>query len=133
MQTLTLSDYMHHNRLKFLICVAPKSSIVSICDLCLGRISDKKLTNSWGYLDTLEEYSEIMADKEFLLPEKWLHEEFACNTNEPSWSTKATKIANLQTLVEQVIRRFKCFRILANVMAIKSLQYVNGVLKVCAA
>ena len=69
-QSLTWSGYKHHNILKFLICGAPDSSIVFISDLWLGGISDKKLTNSCGYLDTLEQHSEIMVDKGFLLSEE---------------------------------------------------------------
>ena len=70
MQAMIWSDYIHHNTLKFLVCVAPNSSIVYISDLWLGRISDKKLTNLCGYLDTLEPYSEIMVDKGFLLSQE---------------------------------------------------------------
>ena len=43
---------------------------------------------------------------------------------------KTTKIANLQILVEQVIRWLKCFRVLANGMTINELQYVDDMLKV---
>ena len=38
-----------------------------------------------------------------------------------SWCKKTTKIANLRILVEKVIPKLKCFRILANDMAINQL------------
>lgn len=141
MQTLTLSDYMHHNRLKFLICVAPKSSIVSICDLCLGRISDKKLTNSCGYLDTLEEYNEIIVDKAFLLSEECAAKRIRLHISagkrgktqmDPSDLRKTLKIENLRILLNK-IRRLKCFRIIANEMAINQLHYADDMLKLCVA
>ena len=52
---------------------------------------------------------------------------------DPADVPKTAKIANLRILVEQVIRQLKCFRILANDMAINQLQYADDVLKVCAA
>ena len=45
---------------------------------------------------------------------------------------KTTKIVNLWIIIEQVIHQLKCFRILANEMAINQLQYIDDMLKVWA-
>ena len=47
---------------------------------------------------------------------------------DPNGLPKETKIANLWILIEQVIWRLKCFRILANEMVINQFQYADDVL-----
>ena len=44
LQAITWSTYKHHNTLKFLIAVAPNSSIIYISPAYTGRISDKEIT-----------------------------------------------------------------------------------------
>ena len=52
---------------------------------------------------------------------------------DPPDAWKTTKIANLQIILEQVIQKLiKCFRILANEMAINQLQYADDLLTVGA-
>ena len=90
--------------------------------LRLGRISDEKLTNPCEYLNTLEEYTEIMVDKGIFFQVEEVKYKWK------SWCKKTTKIANLRILVEKVIPRLKCFRILANDMAINQLEHVDDIL-----
>ena len=79
----------------------------------MGRISDKKLTNSCGYLNTLDNYSEIMVDKCFLLSEECVAREIRLHVPpgkngktqmDPADERKTIEIANLQILVEQPIQ-----------------------------
>ena len=70
LQSATWSEYTHHNTIKFLICVAPNSSIIWISDCYSGLISDKALIKESGFLDELPSYSSIMTDKRFNLFEK---------------------------------------------------------------
>ncbi|KAL5008430.1 hypothetical protein ScPMuIL_014011 [Solemya velum] len=67
LQSATWSDYKHHNTLKFLVCVAPNSSIIFVYKANMGRISDKALTMDCGYLDKVPQYFLLMADKGFNL------------------------------------------------------------------
>ena len=57
--------YNHHNTLKFLIAVAPNSSITYISKAYTGRISDKDITLDTEYLDMLPPYTVLMCDKGF--------------------------------------------------------------------
>ena len=64
-QYLTWSYYKHHNTKKILVAVAPSSSIVFVSKDYSDSISDKALTNRCDYLDRIDPYCLLMADKEF--------------------------------------------------------------------
>ena len=64
-QRLTWSNYKHHNTLKILVCIASNSSIIFTSKAYCGSISDKALTRDCKYLDMVEPYSQLMADKRF--------------------------------------------------------------------
>ena len=65
LQSVTWSDYKHHNTLKFLVAVSPNSNIVYVSEAYSGKISDKKLTIDYGYLDSTPQYMRVNADKGF--------------------------------------------------------------------
>ena len=65
LQSATWSDYKHHHTGKFLIAVAPNSMITFVSDLYNGRCSDKAVTLDSGFMDKLEPYDVIQADKGF--------------------------------------------------------------------
>ena len=50
----------------------------------------------------------------------------------PSEITKTNKIAKTRILVEQVIRRLKDFRFIANEVSINMLIYIDDILQLCA-
>ena len=50
----------------------------------------------------------------------------------PSEITKTNKIAKTRILVEQVIRRLKDFRFIANEVSINMLNYIDDILQLCA-
>jgi len=119
LQSVTWSDYKHHNTLKFLICVAPNSAITFISKAYTGRISDKKITVNSGFLDLLPQYSTLMADKGFnLYDECAARALYFCvppgkrgaSQMTPAEVKKTGDIAKVRILVEQVIRRLKTFR-----------------------
>ena len=142
LQRVTWSDYKHHNTLKALVCVAPNSSIIFKSRAYGGSISDKEITVRSGYLDKVPKYSRIMYDKGFKL-----HEEcsqrfiYYCMPPgrkgaaqmTPAEVKKTKEIANLRTLVEQVIRRMKTFRILANEYPISMLKLFDDIVTICSA
>ena len=44
LQSATWSEYKHHKTVKFLVCVAPNSSVIYVSEDYIGRISDKALS-----------------------------------------------------------------------------------------
>lgn len=142
LQSATWSDYKHHNTLKLLVSCAPNSSIIFVSSAYLGRVSDKALTLDCGYLDLVPPNYMIMADKGFNIgddcaersitlyvpPGRRGHSQM---TSEQVSSTKT--IANHRILIEQVIRRLKTFRILANEIPITIISHIDDIVTVCAA
>ena len=72
LQASTWSTYKHHNTLKYLVGVAPNSSIVHVSKAYTGRISDKEITVLTGYLDTIPAYSALVCDKGFNISDECL-------------------------------------------------------------
>ena len=64
-QSSTCSDYKHHNTAKFLIAVAPCSGITFITPVYGERASDKAITIDCGFLDLLQPFDLLQADKGF--------------------------------------------------------------------
>ena len=142
LQAITWSTYKLHNTLKFLIGVAPNSSIIYISKSYTGRISDKEITIDSGYFDEIPPYSVIMCDKGFGIgddcdarritlyvpPGKRRMSQMG-NTE----VAKTNRIAKLLILVEQVIRRMKTFRIVSCELPISMIPQVDDILVVCAA
>ena len=141
-QFLTWSNYKGHNTIKFLVCVAPNSAITYISPLYCGRISDKALTNDCGFLDLLEPYDMIMADKGFNISDELAARSVSLHIPPGKRGTaqmllpnvtKTKRIANIRILVEQVIRRIKTFRIVKYEMPISVVPLANKILNVVAA
>ena len=140
-QFQTWSDYKHHNTVKYLVSVAPNSAITYISPLYCGRISDKALTIDCGFLDLLDPYSEIMADKGFPIQKECDARRIyltvpAGRRGAAQMSARelqrSKKVANLRILVEQVIRRMKTFRIIRYEMPISLLPIADKIVHVIA-
>jgi hypothetical protein len=142
LQSITWSDYKHHNTLKFLIAVAPNSAITYISACYGGRVSDKAVVLDSDFLEMFDNYDMIQADKRFNIRNECearhitLHippgkrgvaQMSAASVN------KTKRIANLRILVEQVIRRLKTFKILKDELPITLIPNVDKIVKVCAA
>ena len=65
LQASSWSDYKHHSTGKFLVAVAPNSSITFCSNVFGGRTSDKSLTLASGLLKKLEPYDMLQANKGF--------------------------------------------------------------------
>ena len=50
----TYSNYKKHNTVKVLIAVSPTGSIAYISNAWGGRVSDKVITQEYGFLDHIE-------------------------------------------------------------------------------
>ena len=142
LQSSTWSDYKHHNTLKLLVACSPNSAIIFVSKVYLGRISDKAITLDSKYLDLIPIYSMVMADKGFNIKEECASRNLSLYvppgrrgiSQMPSDCVRKTKkIANLRILIEQVIRRLKTFRILANEIPISSVPHIDDIVIVCSA
>ena len=124
-----------------LIPVAPNSSITYISPVYNGRASDKAVTIECGFLDMLEPYDLLQADKGFNIQDECASRRITLHIppgkrGQTQMSCAAVKktgrIANLRILVEQVIRRLKTFRIIKYEVPITLVPSVNKIVKVCA-
>ena len=136
-QSATWSDYKHHHTVKALVSITPSGMINFISKGWGGRASDKHVTLHSGFLDMLEAYDTIMADKGFPIREDLAlrHCELlippgrrgvAQMTRSDVLLTK--RIANRRIHVEQAIRRLKWFRILKYELPISLLCHIDDIL-----
>ena len=141
-QRMTWSSYKHHNTAKVLICILPNSLICFASLAYTGSISDKAITIDCGYLDLVEPYSSIMVDKGFNIVEECAARRI--NVIVPPGKRgqgqmlpidvkKTNNVAKLRILVEQVISRFKNFRIIGNEVPINMLCHLDDIITICAA
>ena len=142
MQSATWSDYKHHNTVKILVACIPNSFICYVSPAYTGRISDKALTLDFGYLDMLPPYSMLMADKGFNIGNECASRHLSLHVppgkRGQSQMTadavrKTKRIANHRILIEQIIRRIKTFRILANEIPISLVNHIDDMVVVCCA
>ena len=142
LQRLTWSSYKHHNTLKFLIGVSPNSMITYISKAYCGSISDKGICVQSGFFDELAPYCSVMADKGFKIDQGCTARRI--NLIVPPGRRgqsqmlsgqvfKTKQIAQLRILVEQVIRRLKCYRILSQELTLDLVSHVDDALVICSA
>ena len=141
-QKLTFSAYKHHNTLKFLIGISPNSMITYMSNAYCGSISDKAICNQSGMFDELPPYCYIMADKGFRIDQECTSNRINLiippgrrgQTQMLSGQVMNTKrIAQVRILVEQVIRRVKCYRILSQELSLDLVSHVDDILTICSA
>lgn len=142
LQAATWSDYKHHNTGKFLVAVAPNSAITFCSQVFNGRASDKSITKESGFLDYLEPYDMIQADKGFNIQDecaaRFVHLHVPPGKRGQAQmsvaaTNKTSRIARLRILVEQVIRRIKSFRIIKYTVPISLVPALDKILRVCCA
>nr|XP_022344486.1 uncharacterized protein LOC111137338 [Crassostrea virginica] len=80
-QSLTFSNYKHHNTVKFLVGISPSGVITFVSDAWPGRTSDRQITEQSGLLDALEPGDSVMADKGFTIGD--LLQKRKCHLNIP--------------------------------------------------
>ena len=141
LQSATWSKYKY-NTVKFLVCVEPNSSVIYVSEGYTGRISDKALTKDSGFLNEIPPFCLIMADEGFKLFDKCTGRNItfiappgkrgACQMT-PADVSKTRVIAKVRILVEQIIRRIKTFKILANELPMSMLENVDDIILICAA
>ena len=106
-----------------------------------GRTSDKYVTQHCGFLDIIEPYDKVMADRGFPIQEDLvlLHAELLIPPGRRGVSQMSTndvkktkQIANRRIYVEQAIRRMKCFRILKYEMPLSLIQHLDDIVRIAA-
>ena len=142
LQNITWSNYKHHNTAKFLIAVAPNSAITFISEMFGGRTSDREITLQSGFLDLLDPYDMLQADKGFHIRDECDQRNITLDipaglrgqTQMTKIAVERTKrVATLRILVEQVIRRLKTFKILSRQVSTLEVASLNKIVLVCAA
>ena len=68
-QALLWSEYKHHTTFKVLVCITPNGAISWISPAYGGRSSDKFIVTDSGFLDLLEPFDCVMADRGFKIKE----------------------------------------------------------------
>ena len=63
LQSATCSEYKHYNTVKFLVFVAPDSSVIYVSEGYTGRVSDEAWTKDSVFLDEIPPFCSIMTDK----------------------------------------------------------------------
>ena len=139
-QSITFSNYKHHNTAKGLLGISPNGYPSFISSLYGGRTSDKKITKDCGILELLETGDQLMADRGFDI-ENDLPDGVTLNI--PAFlngkeqlslqeETTTRKIASVRVHVERAISRIKSFRILQQEVPIASAHNLDKIWTVCS-
>jgi len=138
----TWSNYKHHNTIKYLISITPSGAVNFLSTGWGGRVSDKEITLSSGYMDKLLPGDEVLADRGFLVTE-----EMACRgvvLRTPSFTKgkkqlsgkeveMSRKLSHLRIHVERVIGRMRKFRILDSTLSVSQIDRINDIVVIVAA
>ena len=139
-QSDTWSSYKSRNTAKGLVVVAPNGSIVYVCDLVPGRMSDREVTTQCGLLELLEPGDEVMADRGFLIENELRNIDVKLTIPpfmrgksqlSPHEEEVTRNIANLRVHVERIIREVKEFKILSYVFPGSMHDKMNDYWKIC--
>eukprot|EP00794_Sanderia_malayensis_P017239 gene17236-18960_t len=141
-QALLWSDYKHNCTFKFLIAVTPNGA-VSWASPCYGeRTTDLHIVRDSGFLDLLEPYDTVMADRGFKMKADLtmkrcflaIPPSAASGTQMTSKDVKETNcVANVRIFVEKAIARIKWFAFLKHEMSLLELPLVDDIIITCCA
>ena len=134
------SEYKHHYTFKVLVAITPNGAISYVSSCYGGRASDVFIVRNSGFLNMIEPYDEIMADRGFKIREDlMMHMATLCIP--PSCASsmqllpcdvrETSNIANVRIYVEQAIGRLKVFLLLKNELPITLLPLADDIVRVC--
>ena len=141
LQAQTWSDYKKHNTAKVLVVITPRGRISYLSKAWGGRASDRHIVMNSGFMDTVEQYDQYLADRGFTIAADLLDKlaELAIPPGARGQSTQSASdvgktkvIANLRIHVERAIERIKRFRLIKGVLPISLLPLIDDILIVCA-
>ena len=131
-----------------LVAITPNGAVSYVSPAYGGRATDVHIVSVSGFLDLVEPYDEIMADREFKIREDLMMRratlcippgkaKSSAKQSQvqmlPSDVKKTSNIANVRIYVEQAIGRMKVFHILKNELAINLIPLADDIVRVCAA
>ena len=136
------SEYKHHYTFKVLVAITPNGALSYVSSCYGGRASDIFIVRNSGFLNMIEPYDEIMADRGFKIREDlMMHMATLCIP--PSCASsmqmlphdvrETSNIANVRIYVEQAIGRLKVFLLLKNELPISLLPLADDIVRVCCA
>ncbi|CAN7938375.1 unnamed protein product, partial [Ixodes hexagonus] len=138
----TYSHYKGTNTFKFLVGITPNGAVSFVSKCWGGRASDKKLIQSSGFLDKLEDGDVILADRGFLIREDVASRGATLvvpaltrgkNQLSAREAEEARRISSIRIHVERAIGRMKVYRILKDRLPVTLLRYATSVVNICAA
>ena len=139
-ERITWSNYKDRNTAKVLITISPNGLIVFGSEAYGGSILDEQLTVDSGYLDLVEPYTEVMVDEGFNIKEECAARFIDVhvppgNRGQSQMLPKNIKKTNdiAKLLVEQVIRRFKTFNLIAKELPISLVNNLDNIIVICEA
>ncbi|XP_028416844.1 uncharacterized protein LOC114541054 [Dendronephthya gigantea] len=136
------SEYKHHYTYKVLVAITPNGAISYVSPAYGGRATDVFIVRDSGFLNLVEPFDEIMADRGFKIREElMMHMATLCIPPSkaksmqmlPSDVRKTSNIANVRIYVEQAIGRMKVFHILKNELPISMVPLADDIVRVCGA
>ena len=139
-QALCWSEYKHHTTIKFLVGITPNGMISYVSPCYGGRASDKFIVQKSGFLNHIEPYDQIMADRGFKIRKDLML--FQATLAIPPSTTgkqqmlgkdvkETSRIANVRIYVEQAIGRLKHFKMLKDELPITCLPLCDDILITC--
>ena len=142
-QAYLWSDYKHHCTVKFLIAITPNGSTTAwISPLYGGHSSDIYIVRDSGFLDIIEPFDQVMADRGFKIKtDLAMHQATLCIPPSAAKGSQMTQsdvkstsnIANVRIYVEQAIKRIKEFRILKTQQPLLYWPLMNDIVQICGA
>ena len=134
------SEYKHHYTFKVLVAITPTGAISCVSSCYEGRASDIFIVRNSGFLNMIEPYDEVMADRGFKIREDlMIHMATLCIP--PSWASsmqllprdvrETSNIANVRIYVEQAIGWITVFLLLKNELPISLLPLADDIYVTC--
>ena len=136
------SEYKHHYTFKVLVAITPNGAISYVSSCYGGRALDIFIVRNSGFLNMIEPYDEVMADRGFKIREDlMMHMATLCIPPScvssmqllPRDVRETSNIANVRIYVEQAIGRLKVFLLLKNELPISLLPLADDIVRVCCA
>ena len=132
-QAATYSQYKHRNTVKYLVGAAPQGYIMFISPGYGGRVQDKDIVESFGFLSVAPKNCSVLADRGFkCMGNRGIY--FIVPPSKPRGRiislaeiTMTKQVASLRVHIERVIKRLRDFRLLqqrCNKDILKSLDHV---------
>ena len=135
-QASLLSDYKHHRTIKILVCITSNGAVSWVSPVYGGRSSDIHTVRDSGFLNLLEPFDQVMADKGFKIKTdlalKQCYLRISPSAAKRSQNVKkdvhdTSNIANVCIYVEQAIQRLKEFRLLKHQQPLLYLPILNDI------